>query len=86
MVMADSNAWTPPTVGARVVTADGEEFGTVKEVVGGCFKVDASMQPDYWLRSDCIANTTASHVRLGILQEQVHTAKVDPPENSGVQL
>jgi hypothetical protein len=86
MVMSGGNAWTAPTVGARVVTADGEELGTIKEVVGGCFKVDAAMQPDYWLGSDCIASTTTSDVRLGITQEQVDSAKIDAPDNSGVQL
>jgi hypothetical protein len=86
MVMSAGNEWTVPTVGARVVTADGEELGKVKEVVGGCFKVDASMQPDYWLGGGCIASATTSDVCLGITQDQLDGAKVDAPDNSGVQL
>jgi hypothetical protein len=86
MVMSASNEWTVATVGARVVTADGEQLGTVKEVAGGCFKVDASMQPDYWLGSDCIASATPSDVRLSITQDQLDGVKVDAPDNSGVQL
>jgi hypothetical protein len=86
MVMSGGNAWTAPTVGARVVTADGEQLGKVKEVVGGCFKVDASMQPDYWLGSDCIASASATgnDVRLSLRKDQVGDAKVDGPEHGGV--
>ncbi len=36
-----------PSIGARVLTLDGNELGKAKELVGRCFKVDASMQPDY---------------------------------------
>ena len=39
-------------IGQRVYDADGGEIGTVKEVRGERFKVDAPMQPDYWLRTD----------------------------------
>lgn len=86
MVMSGGNGRTVPTVGARIVTSDGEELGTVKEVAGGCFKVDASMQPDYWLGGDCIVGATGGVVRLGLTEEQIDGAKVDAPENSGVQL
>jgi hypothetical protein len=41
-------------VGAEVYTTDGEKLGTIKEFRDTYFKVDASMQPDYWLRTDCI--------------------------------
>jgi hypothetical protein len=73
-----------PIVGARVVTADSDELGKVKEVVGSCFKVDASMQPDYWLGTDTIASTTTTEVRLSIAKDRVGDAKVDGPEHSGV--
>jgi hypothetical protein len=73
-----------PTIGARVLTADGNELGKVKEVAGSCFKVDASMQPDYWLGSDCVASATGADVRLAINKDQVGDAKVDGPEHSGV--
>jgi len=72
------------TLGARVVTADGDELGKVKEVAGTCFKVDASMQPDYWLGSDSIADASGAEVRLAIRKDDVGNAKVDGPEHSGV--
>jgi hypothetical protein len=84
MVTSGGYSSTMPTVGARVVTADGNELGNVKEVAGTCFKVDASMQPDYWLGSDCIASATGMEVRLGINKDRVGDAKVDGPEHSGV--
>ena len=47
-----------PTVGCEIYTADGDKLGTVKEVHGTYFKVDAPMQPDYWLSCDCIRGGT----------------------------
>jgi hypothetical protein len=38
------------TVGAPVVTRDGERLGEVKELHGPYFKVAAHMRPDYWLQ------------------------------------
>jgi hypothetical protein len=86
MVMSGGYSGTMPTLGARVVTADGDELGKVKEITGTCFKVDASMQPDYWLGSDCIASAsaTSNDVRLSIRKDQVGDAKVDGPEHGGV--
>ena len=43
-----------PTVGCDIYTTDGSKLGTVKEVQGAYFKVDAPMQPDYWLASECV--------------------------------
>lgn len=40
--------------GLPVYTTDGSKLGDVKEVRDSYFKVDASMQPDYWLANDCI--------------------------------
>ena len=73
------------TVGAPVRTSDGHELGKVKEVVGGCFKVDASMQPDYWLATDCIIENTASNsvVTLRFGKDELGDAKQEGPEHSG---
>lgn len=53
-----------PELGAEVVTADGEALGKVKEFEGGCFKVDAPLQPDYWLAPDVIDVATPTTVQL----------------------
>jgi hypothetical protein len=84
MVMSGSGAGTTPTIGARVVTVDADELGTVKEVVGSAFKVDASMQPDYWLACDCIAGTVGDEVRLSFPKDRLGEMKVEAPRDSGV--
>ena len=43
-----------PTVGCEVYTADGSKLGTIKEVQGVYFKVDAPMATDYWLANECV--------------------------------
>lgn len=84
MVMSSGFSGAMPIVGTRVLTADGDELGKVKEIAGTCFKIDASMQPDYWLGSDAIASAGATDVRLVITKSQVGDAKIDGPEHSGV--
>ena len=73
-----------PAVGARVYTADGDEIGKVKDLAGSCFKIDAPMQPDYWLANDCVATSSAQEVRLTLPKAQLGDAKMDSPEHTGV--
>jgi hypothetical protein len=73
-----------PTTGARVITSDGDELGKVKEIVGNCFKVDVSMQPDFWLGMDTITSLNASEVLLSIPKVRVGDFKLQGPEHSGV--
>jgi hypothetical protein len=73
-----------PTVGARVVTADGDELGRVTDLAAGCFKVDVTMQPDYWLGNDTIASAGITELRLSITKDRVGEFKLDGPEHSGV--
>ncbi len=84
MTMAGGYGGGVPTVGTRVVTADGTELGTVKEVSGTCFKVDVPRRPDYWLASDCIASGSGDQVRLSVTKDHLDTAKVEGPEHTGV--
>jgi len=64
-----------PAVGAEVTTADGDKLGTVKEVIGSCFKVDAPMRPDYWLGTDTVASSAAGAVRLTLTKDGLGEAK-----------
>lgn len=73
-----------PTLGARVVTADGDEIGRVKEISGACFKVDAPMQPDYWLGMDCVAFSSPSEVRLTVAKDDLGEVKASAPDHRGV--
>jgi hypothetical protein len=78
-----SNSGTTPTIGSRVLTADGEELGKVKEISGTCFKVDAPMQPDYWLATDCVSSTMGGDVHLTFGKSGLSEAKQDGPEHKG---
>ena len=84
MTTADSSRFPglAPNVGMRVFTVDGDELGTVKEVVGDRFKVDASMQPDYWLPTRSINAITDQDVQLGFTKEELGEAKVEAPEDA----
>ncbi|MPZ23472.1 MAG: DUF2171 domain-containing protein [Dehalococcoidia bacterium] len=52
--------------GQEIFTHDGQRLGTVKEVDGDRFKVDASMQPDYWLECNDVTACEADTVRMGL--------------------
>jgi hypothetical protein len=73
-----------PPVGTKVVTMDGDELGTVKEIMGDCFKVDAPMQPDYWLGTDCITDSTGGIVRLSFRKDELGEMKEESPGDKGV--
>ena len=68
-----------PMLGAHVFTLNGDDLGTVKEIQGAYFKVDASMQPDYWLSSACIRSASASRVELLVDKDHLGDAKVEDP-------
>lgn len=50
--------------GLPVYTVDGEQLGTVKELDGNGFKVDAPLRPDYWLRRADVLSFTAERVTM----------------------
>ena len=67
-------------VGARVRTADGEELGAVKELVGRYFKVAAPMAPDYWLPQECLKAASDSELLLTITRDEVSGYEVPSGE------
>jgi hypothetical protein len=65
-----------PAIGCEVFTVDGDKLGTVKEVQGTYFKVDAPMQSDYWLSTECVrGGTTASRVSVTFPKSELDTYK-----------
>ena len=68
-----------PTVGSDIFTADREKLGAVKEVRGNYFKVDAPMQPDYWLPARQIVDIEDGQVRLGFVNEELSLHKLAEP-------
>lgn len=66
--------------GADVYTADGEHLGTVKELEGDSFKVDAPHELDYWLSNRSIASATAERVDLRFNSELLGEYKLGEPD------
>ncbi|MEX0783612.1 MAG: hypothetical protein WD557_13290 [Dehalococcoidia bacterium] len=71
-------------VGARVVTADGIELGTVKEVAEGDFKVDVRHHADYWLDHEIVVEATNEVVSLSVNDEELGAWKKDSPHDTGI--
>jgi len=67
-------------LGAPVVTADGERLGTVKDVRGGAFKLDAAGQPDYWLPTSCLTDSGSGHLTVEATMDRIGELKVDEPQ------
>jgi hypothetical protein len=68
-------------VGSEVYTRDGDKLGQVKEVRAGAFKIDASMQPDYWLSTGHIDSYTTERVVLAFDKDNLGDFKYDNPED-----
>ncbi len=67
-------------VGTRVCSSDGHELGTVKDMVGAYFKIDAPMAPDYWLPRNVVRSADQSQLILDITREELGGFEVDPED------
>ena len=79
--MTTMNDSMMPIQGATVMTADHERLGTVKEISGDCFKVDAPMAPDYWLASDSIATISGNDILLRFIRKDINDLKMGIPDH-----
>ena len=68
-----------PMIGSEIHTSDGDRIGEVKEIRGDFFKVEASMQPDYWLDTSCIMTVVGTDVRLSFDKEHLGDYKRKEP-------
>ncbi len=66
-------------IDAEIYTSDGERLGTVREVEGQSFKVDAPLQPDYWLPMDCVESVSGNRVRLNFAKDRLGNYKTGAP-------
>ena len=62
--------------GAHVMTADGKQIGTVKDVRDDRFKVDVRWAPDYWLGTETVESAAGDSVQLLITKEAIGSAKL----------
>ncbi len=75
----ENHMHTNLVAGKNVVTSDGEKLGTVKEVRGDFFKVDAPMMKDYWVACDTVANELGDTVRLSFTKDNVEAYRQPEP-------
>jgi hypothetical protein len=66
-------------IGCQVMSTDGEELGTVKQVEGDVFEVDAPAQPNFWLPMSAIASRMGQRVTLIFQQESLDHYRSEPP-------
>jgi hypothetical protein len=58
-------------MGLTVTTSDGARLGTVREISGSYFKVDAPMHRDYWLSGALVRDQDEATVTLEVPQDRV---------------
>ena len=66
-------------IGAEVFTRDGDKLGDVREIRGTAFKVDVSMQPDYWLPMHTVSSSSGNRVILTFDNDHLGDYKLDEP-------
>lgn len=74
--------------GMRVLTADGEDLGTVDELLHDHFRVTAPPRRDFWLRRVFIREFADDQVTLCILAKDLdchHAADLTPADPSQAQ-
>ena len=64
---------------AEILTLDRDKIGTVREIQGDFFKVDAPMQPDYWLPMSCVSTVTGTEVLLNFVKDRLGDHKLSAP-------
>jgi hypothetical protein len=72
-------------VGTKVQSSDAQQLGTVKEIVGPYFKVDAPMSPDYWLATSSVRSANQETLVLTFTEEQLGGYQVDEDEVEAVR-
>jgi hypothetical protein len=65
--------------GSTVITADGQELGTVKDVTETSFKVDVEMARDYWLNRDTIVASDSHFVKVNFNSTALDDHKLSEP-------
>jgi len=67
--------------GCDILTEDGDKIGTVKEVRGGYFKVNAHLQPDYWLQRQFVTSNADGRITMSFKKDDLGNYKVaEPPD------
>ena len=62
-------------IGSSVHAQGGEPVGHVKDMRGGWFKVNAPLQPDYWLSTDLVSSSADGRILLTVDMDGLHRYK-----------
>lgn len=81
--MADHGKGSMLTVGSAVYTQDGTHLGKVKEIQGSAFKVDAPMQPDYWLSTQSVSGAMGDGVSVSFSNGELDQHRMERPDGQG---
>ena len=65
--------------GAVVMSGDGKQLGTVKEVSSDRFKVERRLLPAYWVANEYVDYAMDGIVQILLPKEGIGAAKVDAP-------
>ena len=68
-----------PVIDTPVWTRDGEQFGYVREIHGGYFKIDVPMAKDYWLSNSYIESSTLDKVTLNLNKDEIDEHRLSAP-------
>jgi hypothetical protein len=66
-------------VDTPVYASDGQQFGYVKEIQGGYFKIDVPMAKDFWLSTTYISDCTMDKVTLSLPKEEIEEHRLSAP-------
>ena len=78
--MTDAHSIYPHlTVGRPVFSADNAKLGTVREIRGRSFQVEALLRPDYWLTTDTIRSAIEDRVTLIFSADRLSDFTQDRP-------
>ena len=67
--------------GTPIITRDSQSIGTVKEVRGAFFKVDAPHEMDYWLTKGLVSEANAQQATLMVDNDKVGDFHRDEPSD-----
>jgi hypothetical protein len=68
-------------LGAAVMSGDGKQLGSVKEIAADRFKVERRLLPAYWLANEYVDYADDGIVQVLLTREGIGAAKVGAPQS-----
>ena len=65
--------------GCPVVTADGEQIGTLAEVAEDAVKVDVPLRPDFWINADYVVACDRGRIELSFIKSDLGAYRMKQP-------